>query len=197
MVVLPGRFEEFPDTLIKFWFSAPLAKAHADWEYIDQHSTNRLLVSLRPAAACSTSSSAEVVVSFAGKSLPGNVSVDLHTSSGATVGTVFAINGRATVSMPDKVPFARTRHTEPSPPHIDPVTGGRTFLINGERIFLAGGNWIGTDQLLRLSAVRYYDEVRMHREMGMNLIRVWGGGVTERPEFYEACDELGVMVMRK
>ena len=52
MAVLPGRFEEFPDTLIKFWFSAPLAKAHADWEYIDQHSTNRLLVSLRP-AACS------------------------------------------------------------------------------------------------------------------------------------------------
>ena len=90
MAVLPGRFEEFPDTLIKFWFSAPLAKAHADWEYIDQHSTNRLLVSLRPAAACSTSSSAEVVVSFAGKPLPGNVSVDLHTSSGATVGTVFA-----------------------------------------------------------------------------------------------------------
>ena len=80
---------------------------------------------------------------------------------------------------------------------IDPVTGGRTFLINGQRIFLAGGNWIGTDQLLRLSADRYYDEVRMHREMGMNLIRVWGGGVTERPEFYEACDELGVMVMRK
>lgn len=129
MAVLPGRFEEFPDTSIKFWFSAPLAKAHADWEYIDQHSTNRLLVSLRPAAACSTSSSAEVVVSFAGKPLPGNVSVDLHTSSGATVGTVFAINGRATVSMPDKVAFARTRHTEPSPPHIDPVTGGTYHKI--------------------------------------------------------------------
>ena len=80
---------------------------------------------------------------------------------------------------------------------IDPVTGGRTFLINGQRVFLAGGNWIGTDQLLRLSADRYYDEVRMHREMGMNLIRVWGGGVTERPEFYEAADKLGVMVMRK
>jgi hypothetical protein len=34
-----------------------------------------------------------VVVSFAGKPLPGNVSVDLHTSSVATLGTVFAING--------------------------------------------------------------------------------------------------------
>ena len=127
MAVLPGRFEEFPETLIKFWFSAPLAKAHADWEYIDQHSTNRLLVSLRPAAACSTSSSAEVVVSFAGKPLPGNVSVDLHTSSGATVGTVFAINGRATVSMPDKVAFARTRPRSRHRPTSTPSPAGPTI----------------------------------------------------------------------
>jgi mannosylglycoprotein endo-beta-mannosidase len=36
----------------------------------------------------------------------------------------------------------------------------------------------------------------MHAEMGMNLIRIWGGGLTERPAFYDACDELGVMVMQ-
>lgn len=132
-----GRFEEFPDTLIRFWFSAPLTKERADWDYIDQHSTNRLLVSLRPAAAgaaCSTSRSsttfAEVVVTFAGKPLPGNVSVDLHASSGATVGTVFAIDGIAKVNMPtNKVAFAKTRHTEPSPPHIDPVTGATYHKI--------------------------------------------------------------------
>ena len=28
----------------------------------------------------------------------------------------------------------------------------------------------------------------------MNLIRVWGGGLAERPEFYDACDKLGVLV---
>ena len=83
---------------------------------------------MRPAAACSTTSSAEVVVTFAGKPLPGNVSVDLHNSSGGTVGTVFAIDGTAKVGMP-KVAFARTRHTEPSPPHIDPVTGGTYHKI--------------------------------------------------------------------
>jgi beta-galactosidase/beta-glucuronidase len=79
------------------------------------------------------------------------------------------------------------------------TAGGRSFLINGAPIFLAGGNWIGTDQLLRYSTdrQRYYNEVRMHKEMGMNLIRVWGGGVTERPEFYEAADELGVLVMQE
>ena len=40
-------------------------------------------------------------------------------------------------------------------------------------------------------------QVRMHREMGLNLIRVWGGGLTERPEFYRACDTHGVLVMQE
>lgn len=29
---------------------------------------------------------------------------------------------------------------------------------------------------------------------GLNIIRVWGGGLAEREEFYQACDELGVLV---
>lgn len=58
------------------------------------------------------------------------------------------------------------------------------------------GNWIATDQLLRASndRDRYLAEVKAHQEMGLNLIRVWGGGIAERPEFYEACDKLGVLV---
>ena len=31
----------------------------------------------------------------------------------------------------------------------------------------------------------------------MNLIRVWGGGITERPEFYDACDRAGMLVMQE
>jgi mannosylglycoprotein endo-beta-mannosidase len=72
----------------------------------------------------------------------------------------------------------------------------RFFLVNGERVFVRGGNWIGTDAMLRLDARRYADEVRLHRDGGMNLIRVWGGGIAERPEFYAACDENGMLVMQ-
>jgi len=32
--------------------------------------------------------------------------------------------------------------------------------------------------------------------MNLNLLRVWGGGITERPEFYDACDKCGLLVMQ-
>jgi mannosylglycoprotein endo-beta-mannosidase len=84
-------------------------------------------------------------------------------------------------------------------PYLHPKTRGQTFRINGVPIFLQGGNWIHTDQFLRYAsdAQRYSDEVELHRAMGMNLIRVWGGGLAERPEFYAAADEQGVLVMQE
>ncbi len=72
----------------------------------------------------------------------------------------------------------------------------RVFSVNGQKIFIKGGNWIGTDAMLRLSTKRYQDEVRLHAEMNLNFIRVWGGGIAERPEFYDACDEYGILVMQ-
>ncbi|GGG32308.1 hypothetical protein GCM10011344_36540 [Dokdonia pacifica] len=73
----------------------------------------------------------------------------------------------------------------------------RQFLVNGLPVMIRGGNWMGMDTLFRNNATRYKNEVRMHKEMNLNLIRVWGGGHIERPEFYEACDELGIMVMQE
>jgi hypothetical protein len=45
-----------------------------------------------------------------------------------------------------------------------------------------------------MSKERYEAEIRLHAGMNMNMIRVWGGGLTERPEFYEACDKYGILV---
>ena len=75
-------------------------------------------------------------------------------------------------------------------------TGSREVRVNGQKIFIKGGNWIATDAMLRLSDKRYDDEVHMHHDMNLNLIRVWGGGITERPEFYNACDKYGLLVMQ-
>jgi len=78
--------------------------------------------------------------------------------------------------------------------YFDEKSGGRVFLINGQKIFVKGGNWISSDLLLRHTPERYEAEVRMHAEMNMNMIRIWGGSITERPEFYEVCDEYGILV---
>ena len=78
--------------------------------------------------------------------------------------------------------------------YFDEKVGGRVFLINGQKIFIKGGNWISSDLLLRLSPERYEAEVKMHAQMNMNMIRVWGGSITERPEFYDACDKYGILV---
>jgi hypothetical protein len=78
--------------------------------------------------------------------------------------------------------------------YFDKIVGGRVFLINGQKIFIKGGNWIASDALLRLSPERYDTEVRMHAQMNMNMIRIWGGAMPERPEFYDACDKYGLLV---
>jgi mannosylglycoprotein endo-beta-mannosidase len=76
------------------------------------------------------------------------------------------------------------------------TTRSRQVEVNGQRIFIKGGNWIVSDELLRFSPERYDAEVRFHRDMNLNLIRVWGGALTERPEFYAACDRYGLLVFQ-
>jgi hypothetical protein len=77
-----------------------------------------------------------------------------------------------------------------------PDTGGRKFYVNGQPVYITGGNYIASDWLLRLSPERYRAEVRFHAEMNMRMIRVWGGALLERPEFYDACDEYGILVFQ-
>ncbi|SEN64230.1 Glycosyl hydrolases family 2, TIM barrel domain [bacterium A37T11] len=75
-------------------------------------------------------------------------------------------------------------------------TKSREIFVNGQPVFIKGGNWIISDAMLRFSKKRYDAEIRFHRDMNLNLIRIWGGAITERPEFYDACDRYGLLVMQ-
>lgn len=75
-------------------------------------------------------------------------------------------------------------------------TRSREVRVNGQPLFIKGGNWIASDAMLRLSPERYDAEVRFHRDMNLNLIRIWGGGLTERPDFFAACDRYGLLVLQ-
>ncbi len=80
--------------------------------------------------------------------------------------------------------------------HWNNHTRSMQIAVNGQKIFIKGGDWIVSDAMLRLSPERYDVEVRFHRDMNLNLIRVWGGALTERPEFYNACDKYGLLVFQ-
>ena len=80
---------------------------------------------------------------------------------------------------------------------VDPITQGRLFTVNRRKVFVRGGNWCFPDAMLRHSAQNYDDQIRMHQLANLNLIRVWGGGIIERPEFFEACDKYGLMVWQE
>jgi mannosylglycoprotein endo-beta-mannosidase len=82
---------------------------------------------------------------------------------------------------------------------LDDQIQGQRFRINGADIYLVGGNWIASDQMLRYSAStsRYCNEIALHKHAGLNLLRVWGGGTAERTEFYECADQLGMLVYQE
>ncbi|QUQ65683.1 glycoside hydrolase family 2 protein [Kutzneria sp. CA-103260] len=72
---------------------------------------------------------------------------------------------------------------------------GFTLVVNGTRVFARGVNWIPDDVFpSRITASRYRRRLEQAAAVGVDLIRVWGGGIYEDEDFYTACDELGLMV---
>lgn len=69
-----------------------------------------------------------------------------------------------------------------------------TFVINGEKIFVRGVNWIPVDAMLDLHPERYRYLLRLAAQAGVNMLRVWGEGLFETDTFYDLCDSLGIMV---
>lgn len=69
-----------------------------------------------------------------------------------------------------------------------------TLVVNGRPIFVKGVNWIPDDALPgRVDRARYERRLRQAVAANLNLVRVWGGGIYESEEFYELCDELGLL----
>jgi hypothetical protein len=69
----------------------------------------------------------------------------------------------------------------------------RDFYVNGKRIQLVGGAWV-PDMMLNRDSTRYDYEMHLCRNANVNLVRIWGGGVTPCDEFFEAADRYGLLV---
>ncbi|SFD37888.1 beta-mannosidase [Bacillus sp. OV194] len=74
---------------------------------------------------------------------------------------------------------------------------GASFYIelNGVPVFAKGANHIPNDSFVtEVSYERYKHEILSAVESNMNMLRVWGGGIYENDEFYQLCDEYGILV---
>lgn len=69
----------------------------------------------------------------------------------------------------------------------------RDFFVNGKRVYLTGGAWV-PDMMLNRDSARYAQEIQLCRNSNMNLLRIWGGGVTPPDIFWDLADRNGMLV---
>ncbi|MFG1945960.1 glycoside hydrolase family 2 protein [Nonomuraea sp. NPDC048826] len=67
--------------------------------------------------------------------------------------------------------------------------------VNGTPVFVRGVNWIPDDCFpTRVTRDRLAERFGQAAGAGVNLLRVWGGGLYESDDFYDLADELGLLV---
>ncbi|MCG3268678.1 glycoside hydrolase family 2 protein [Yoonia sp. I 8.24] len=77
----------------------------------------------------------------------------------------------------------------------DDIGLGFKFRINGRDVFCKGANWIPADALPgQITDEKTRDLLQSAVDANMNMVRIWGGGRYEPTSFYEACDEMGLLV---
>ncbi|VVC27091.1 Hypothetical protein CINCED_3A023604 [Cinara cedri] len=79
----------------------------------------------------------------------------------------------------------------------DPKMGLSFYLrINDVAIFAKGTNYIPAnifpEKMSNINNINHL--LNSAKQVHMNTIRVWGGGVYESDEFYKICDKLGIMI---
>ncbi|KAM0702473.1 hypothetical protein Q7P35_009901 [Cladosporium inversicolor] len=79
----------------------------------------------------------------------------------------------------------------------EPDNNGKSFYfrVNGVDIFCGGSCWIPGDSFLsEIKPERYHAWIKLLAASNQVMIRVWGGGIYEDDAFFDACDELGILV---
>lgn len=77
----------------------------------------------------------------------------------------------------------------------DSIGESFTFEINGHPMFMKGANYIPMDVFLpEVNKSKKDSLIKMAADCGMNMLRVWGGGIYEDDCFYESCDKYGILI---
>lgn len=74
-------------------------------------------------------------------------------------------------------------------------SSGFWLLINDVRVFCLGANWVPSEPFpSEETPEKLAHLVRMAKDAGVNMLRVWGGGVFAPKALMQACDRAGILV---
>ncbi|MBC7724111.1 MAG: glycoside hydrolase family 2 protein [Burkholderiaceae bacterium] len=79
---------------------------------------------------------------------------------------------------------------------LEPDADGTSFrfVVNGQPVWARGANWIPDDAFFhRVDRARYAHRLDQAEFANINLLRVWGGGLFESDDFFDLCDERGIL----
>jgi beta-mannosidase len=83
-------------------------------------------------------------------------------------------------------------------PGAGPESLPYTLFVNGQRTFIKGWNWVPLDVFYGVERPEKLARLlTLATRAGVNLLRVWGGGLIEKDAFYAACDRLGIFVWQE
>ena len=72
---------------------------------------------------------------------------------------------------------------------------GFLLLVNNTPIMCKGANWVPTEPFPSAEEDEKITKfLSLAKESGLNMLRVWGGGIFEKQHFYNECDRLGILV---
>ncbi|MBO5286374.1 MAG: hypothetical protein J6B16_05710 [Clostridia bacterium] len=72
--------------------------------------------------------------------------------------------------------------------------GDFCFIVNGERIFVRGVNWVPLSPYHSEDLSRFEQAKPFIKDSNVNCIRSWGGNLYESDAFFDFCDTEGIMV---
>lgn len=99
--------------------------------------------------------------------------------------TVRLVQNEGTINEPDG--FPKSRYPVPI-----------TVELNGRRIFAKGSNFVNPELFFgAVTNERNEELVLSAKNANMNILRIWGGAGICKDEFYELCDEHGIMVWQE
>lgn len=78
--------------------------------------------------------------------------------------------------------------------NADGEGGEFCFYVNGKKFFALGTNWVPLDAFHSQDLKRLPRALELLDDIGCNMVRCWGGNVYESDEFYDFCDEKGILV---